>query len=146
MADARAQFEFPNRKHWDEFVAKLESVLRGNDPVALAEFEPEARRALAGLKEFPGSDDYVAWLQERIDYISMAKYLDGEMPALPPPPQSANQCIPQYDQWLERLRGRPQPDARGPVCCRPAPVLRARACRRNWCGWRKWSRVSIRLR
>jgi membrane-bound lytic murein transglycosylase D len=109
--DARAQFEFPNPKHWEEFVAKLESVLQGSDPAALARFEPEARRALAGLQEFPGSEEYVAWLQERIDYISMAKYLDGVLPALPPPPQSANQRIPHYDLWLQRLRTRPQPDA-----------------------------------
>lgn len=108
--DARAQFEFPNPKHWDEFVVKLESVLQGNDPAALARFEPEARRALAGLREFPGSEEYVAWLQERIDYISMAKYLDGALPELPPPPQSANQRIPHYDLWLQRLRARPLPD------------------------------------
>lgn len=109
--DARAQFEFPNPKHWEEFVTKLESVLQGSDPAALARFEPEARRALAGLQEFPGSEEYVVWLQERIDYISMAKYLDGVLPELPPPPQSANQCIPHYDLWLQRLRTRPQPDA-----------------------------------
>lgn len=108
--DARAQFEFPNPKHWEEFVAKLESVLQGRDAAALARFEPEARRALAGLQEFPGSDEYVAWLQERIDYISMAKYLDGVLPALAPPPTSANQRIPHYDLWLQRLRMRPVPD------------------------------------
>jgi len=110
-SQARAQFEFPNPRHWEEFVAKLESVLQGSDPAALARFEPEARRALAGLREFPGSEEYVAWLQERIDYISMAKYLDGAVPEeLPPPPQSANQRIPHYEAWLQRLRTRPQPD------------------------------------
>jgi membrane-bound lytic murein transglycosylase D len=108
--DAREQFEFPNPKHWEEFVAKLEGVLQGNDPAALARFEPEARRALAGLKEFPGSDEYVAWLQERIDYISMAKYLDGVVPELEPAPTSINRRIPNYDLWLQRLRTRPQPD------------------------------------
>jgi membrane-bound lytic murein transglycosylase D len=109
-ADAREHFEFPNPKHWEEFVAKLEDVLQGQDPAALARFEPEARRALAGLQEIPGSDAYVAWLQERIDYISMAKYLDGVVPAdLPPPPESANQQIPHYDLWLRRLRSRPLP-------------------------------------
>ena len=109
-ADAREQFEFPNPKHWEEFVAKLEGVLQGSDPEALARFEPEARRALAGLREFPGSDEYVAWLQERIDYISMAKYLDGVVPELEPAPTSINQRIPHYDLWLRRLRTRPQPD------------------------------------
>jgi membrane-bound lytic murein transglycosylase D len=109
-ADAREQFEFPNPKHWEEFVARLESVLQGNDAAALARFEPEARRALAGLKEFPGSDEYVAWLQERIDYISMAKYLDGVVPELNPAPTSINRRIPHYDLWLQRLRTRPQPD------------------------------------
>src|SRR5690348_2943144 len=99
-ADAREQFEFPNPKHWEEFVTRLESVLHGRDPAALARFEPEARRALAGLQEIPGSDAYVAWLQERIDYISMAKYLDGAVPDdLAPPPESANQQIPNYDLW-----------------------------------------------
>lgn len=111
-ADAREHFEFPNPKHWEEFVAKLEGVLQGQDPAALARFEPEARRALAGLQEIPGSDAYVAWLQERIDYISMAKYLDGAVPnELAPAPTSANQRIPHYDLWLRRLRARPLPDA-----------------------------------
>lgn len=109
-AEAREQFEFPNRKHWDEFVARLDEVLQGNDPAAVARFEPEARRALAGLKEIPGSDDYVAWLQERIDYLSMAKFLDGPLPALAPPPSSANRAIPNYDLWLQRVRTRPPPD------------------------------------
>jgi membrane-bound lytic murein transglycosylase D len=107
----REQFEFPNPAHWEEFVTKLESVLHGRDRVALARFEPEARRALAGLQEIPGSDAYVAWLQERIDYISMAKYLDGVVPdELAPPPESANQQIPHYELWLRRLRARPLPD------------------------------------
>ena len=109
----REQFEFPNRRHWDEFVARLEGVLQGNDPEALARFEPEARRALAGLREIPGSDDYVAWLEERLDYISMAKFLDGPWPGLPPPPQSANERVPQYNLWLQRLRQRPEPDEAG---------------------------------
>src|SRR6188768_3548474 len=101
--DVREQFEFPNPKHWEEFVAKLEQVLQGSDPAALARFEPEARLALAGLKEFPGSDEYVVWLQERIDYISMAKYLDGVVPELEPAPTSINRRIPHYDLWLQRL-------------------------------------------
>jgi len=109
--DAREHFEFPNPRHWEEFVARLEGVLHSGDTAALARFEPEARRALAGLQEIPGSDEYVVWLQERIDYISMAKYLDGTVPSgLTPPPQSANSQIPQYELWLQRARTRPLPE------------------------------------
>lgn len=102
-------FEFPNRKHWDEFVAKLDSVLQGNDVGALARFEPEARRALDGLREIPGSEDYVAWLEDRIDYIEAAQTVGSSRPALRPAPTSENQQIPNYDVWLQRLRGRPSP-------------------------------------
>lgn len=109
-AAPREQFEFPNPQHWEEFVAKLDSVLQRGDSAELARFAPEARRALAGLREIPGSDDYVAWLEERIDYLEMARFLDGPLPTLPPAPKSANDAIPQYGVWLQRLRTRPSPD------------------------------------
>jgi membrane-bound lytic murein transglycosylase D len=105
------QFEFPQQKHWDEFVARLEQVLQDDDAAALTRFEPEARRALAGLRELPGSDEYVVWLEERIEYIEVARLANAPRPVLRPAPASPSRSIPHFDLWLQRLRGRTSPPA-----------------------------------
>jgi glutamyl/glutaminyl-tRNA synthetase len=45
--EIKAQFEFPSKAQWDEFAARLQRALEGDDLSALAAYEPEARAALA---------------------------------------------------------------------------------------------------
>lgn len=102
--EVKARFEFPDRTRWDEFAARLQAALDGNDLSRLAQFEPEARAALTALRLLPGYEDYADWLEERLDYIEVAKQV-SRRPALPSPVQG----IPHYDLWVQRLQTRPKP-------------------------------------
>lgn len=131
--EIKEQYEFPSKQQWDEFVARLQHALANDDLSELADYEPQARAALAVLRSIPGGDDYADWLQERLDYIQAAKQLKdaGELatvPAQPPPPSPpappsptppprpappvtvARSSIPHYDLWLKRIQNRPVPE------------------------------------
>jgi len=113
-AEIKEQFEFPDRERWDGFVRRLQAALEGDDPAALAEFETEARTALAALRLVPGSEDYVDWLDERLDYIEAAGEMIKSPPPKPPPRSAAgtrSQFIPHFDLWLRRLQARARPAA-----------------------------------
>jgi membrane-bound lytic murein transglycosylase D len=104
-AEVKAQFEFPDRAQWDAVVGRLQAALDGDDPAALVQLEPDVRAALATLRAIPGSEEYQGWLEERLDYIEMAR----EMGRTPSPEPPAGQSIPGYDLWLRRLQTRESP-------------------------------------
>lgn len=120
--ELKEHFEFPTEKEWDEFAHRLQQALESNDLRRLAAYEPEARAALAALNLLPEYHDYVDWLTERLDYIEVAKkslrpvpprrplsVLPPTGPGLPPVALPADQIIPHYEPWLERMRQRAAP-------------------------------------
>jgi len=125
--EIKAQFEFPSAKEWDGFAARLEQALAGNDLNQLAAFEPEARAALAALRQLPEYEDYADWLAERLDYIEVAKKTAGA-PAPQPPrpvqPLGVPLNIPHYEPWLERMRQRPAPGRAAALLPRLQAVFR----------------------
>ena len=111
--EIKEQYEFPSREQWDEFAAKLQRALDSNSFEELAEYEPQARAALAALRALPGYEDYADWLEERLDLIQVAKLAQQQPPPKPAPPpgpgRPAAPPLPYYDLWVQRLRGRPVP-------------------------------------
>lgn len=122
--EVKEQFEFPDRAQWDAFVTRLQGALDGDNPAALAEFEPEARAVLAALRLVPGSEEYQDWLEERLDFIEAAREITQPPPPKPPvaPP---GQFIPHYDLWLRRLQARPRPAAAEKYVRQLQPVFAA---------------------
>jgi membrane-bound lytic murein transglycosylase D len=124
--EIKEQYEFPSKEQWDEFAVKLQRALESNSFEELAEYEPQARAALAALRALPGYEDYADWLEERLDLIQAAK-LAGQQPPpkpAPPPPGPGRPTappLPYYELWLQRLRGRPVP----PPAAALLPMLRA---------------------
>lgn len=104
--DVRENLRFPTREEWEGFAARLQSALEDSNLDALAEYEPQVRAALAALPALPGTEDYLDWLQERLDYIEGAK--QTRRPPPPPPPGKVVP-IPHYGLWLARMKSRPVP-------------------------------------
>lgn len=111
--EIKQQFEYPSKREWDAFAVKLEAALRGHSLAGLAEYEPQARAALAALRTIPGCEDYSDWLSERLDLIEAARQAVKERPAPTRPGirGPGRFDMPYYDLWLRRLRGRPVPAA-----------------------------------
>ena len=111
--EIKARFEFPDKAQWDDFAGRLQRALENNDLNELAQFETEARAALAVLRTLPGNEENSGWLEERLDYIEAAKLASQPQPSplLPPPVNPAHppQFIPHYDLWVQRLQARPKP-------------------------------------
>ncbi len=110
-AEIKERFEFPDKAKWDSFAVRLQQALESSQLEKLAGLEPEAQTVLAALRAVPGSEDYVGWLEERLDYIEVAKQT-AVLPSVPLPinpglPRA--QVIPYYGLWLQRLRARPRP-------------------------------------
>jgi membrane-bound lytic murein transglycosylase D len=122
--EVKAEFEFPDRARWDAFVKGLQAALDGNNPATLAQFEPEARSALAMLRLIPGSEDYTDWLAERLDYIEAAKEM-VKRPSPKPPAKPAGQFIPDYDLWVKRVQSRARPSMAEKYVSRLQPVFAA---------------------
>ena len=124
--EIKEQYDFPTKEQWDEFAVKLQRALESNSFDELAEYEPQARAALATLRALPGYEDYADWLEERLDLIQMAK-LAGQQPlpkpTLPPPGPGRPTAppLPYYDLWRQRLRNRPVP----PQAAALLPTVRA---------------------
>lgn len=106
--EIKARYEFPDKAQWDKFAARLQAALESNDLAGLAQYETEAREVLAVLRALPGAEEYVDWLEERLDYIEAAKQTKQRPPPTPPLVRPA-QFIPHYDLWLQRLQARPRP-------------------------------------
>lgn len=105
--EIKAEYEFPTRERWSEFVVKLQQALQGDNLEELAAYEPEARAALIALRTLEGGDEYADWLEERLDYIVVAK----ETTAAPvqPPPTVVEEDIPYLALWRERVAKRSAP-------------------------------------
>lgn len=106
--EIKEQYEFPDKARWDDFVARLQAALSGDDPAALAGYEEEARTVLVLLRSLAAGEEYADWLEERMDYIEAAK----EMPpkkAVIPPRQQRTVVVPDRDLWLRRVRARAKP-------------------------------------
>jgi len=116
--EVKAQFAFPDKAQWDAFAVRLQAALDGDSLEALAQYEPEALAALAALRTIPGTEEYTDWLEERVDYIQVAKQVVRRPPPKPPSVRPT-QFIPNYDLWLQRLQARPQP----PGAAKLVPVL-----------------------
>lgn len=104
--EIKAEYEFPDRKQWDAFAARLQETLDNNRLESLAVYEHEARTAAVALRTFSGGEDYADWLDERLDYILAAKE------AVADPPEQAPEVpvtIPYLELWRERMSQRPVP-------------------------------------
>ncbi|MBI5767221.1 MAG: lytic transglycosylase domain-containing protein [Verrucomicrobia bacterium] len=131
--EIKAQFEFPSQQQFDEFAARLQRALEGDDLSALAAYEAEARAALLALRTLPGYEDYADWLEQRLDEIAGAREITAPRPPPPIPPKPllpipppkppivAPASLPHYDYWLARVRTRPAP----PRAAALMPKLRA---------------------
>ncbi len=110
--EVKEQYEFPSRAQWDAFAARLQKALDSNSLEDLAAYEPEARAALAAVKDIPGAEDYAAWLGLKLDEIEVAHQEVARRAAAglrPPAASRTTVNIPLYDLWLERERRRPVP-------------------------------------
>lgn len=112
--EVKENFEFPSKAQWDAFAAKLQRALDGDSFEELAVYEPQARAALLALRTLPDCEDYVNWLEEKLDYITAAKEITRTVPPPPPKPDqpkppTPRTDIPQYDLWLQRIGTRPLP-------------------------------------
>ena len=111
--EIKAEYEFPDRAHWDTFAVRLQTALDNDRLEDLAVYEPEARAAAVALRAIPGGEEYADWLEERLDYIMAAK---AAVAAPPPPvkPEEPKQvraaAIPYLDLWRERMSARPVPE------------------------------------
>ncbi len=112
--EIKAQYEFPSRQQFDEFAARLQKALEGDDLRALAEYAPQARAALPALRLFPEYADYADWLSARLDELEAAEQIVSQKPTAPPSPTPpaaptrpsaprAGASIPHYDLWLARV-------------------------------------------
>ena len=106
--EVKARYEFPDKAQWDAFAARLQAALDGDSFEVLAQYEPEARTALAALRAIPGVEDYADWLAERLDYIEMAGQVAKQAP-LAAPGKPTVQFIPHYELWLARMQASPRP-------------------------------------
>jgi membrane-bound lytic murein transglycosylase D len=106
--EVKQEWEFPDRKHWDEFTTKFQRALDSSRLEDLASYAPQARTALAALEELPGYEGYTDWLAERLDYAEAAKQATQQPPPRPLPNQKVA-AVPYYDLWVKRMQARPVP-------------------------------------
>jgi membrane-bound lytic murein transglycosylase D len=117
--EIKAQFEFPTRQKWDDFMARLQKTRETGSLAELAAYEPEAKAVLKVLRPLPEYRDYAAWLSDRIEEMEVAKTAQTlpPPPAVPsnpgggqtPPPETVSVAVPLYDVWVTRLRDHPRP-------------------------------------
>jgi len=119
--EIKAQYEFPSRQQFDEFAARLQTALEGDDLRALAEYAPQARAALPALQLFPEYADYADWLSARLDELEAAEQIVAPKPAPPAPPtdpaskrlptreHAVLAAIPHYELFLARARSTSAP-------------------------------------
>ena len=147
--EIKAQYEFPSRQQWDEFAARLQQALEGDDLSALADYAPQARAALPALRLFPDYADYADWLTARLDELEAAEQIVAQKPVAPkpapgpvaPPPPTPSPAplpkkpsapietqkskienfLPHYDLFLARARSSAAPGRSAALL----PVLRA---------------------
>ena len=101
--EARTPVQFPTKEQCAEFSARLQAALNNEGLENLAACEPEARAVLAAWQTLPGCEDYVDWLQERLDYMEAARQATRDKT-----PGRASRP-PYYEMWLKRMRTRALP-------------------------------------
>ena len=109
---AKDKHELLPPEEFATLVQRLCSAGQSDDLDELAAFAPAARRAVASLRARPGSEEYAAWLQNRLDEAEAADAARKRPPPMfvpPPPPPSPRIHVPYYDLWLERVAERPRP-------------------------------------
>jgi len=121
--EVKAQYDFPSRDQFNDFMLRVEQAMDHNSFAELAAYAPQARVMLAALRTQPEYADMADWLAARLDEIDVAKQIDEESRAAPipapgtapapalqlPPASAAEPVIPYYDRWVARLRNRPMP-------------------------------------
>ena len=111
--EIKAQYEYPGKVQWDDFAVRLQRALESNDLSGLAQYESEAQVVLGILRALPSNEEYINWLEERLDYIEAAKQTTQQKAPTPPPPSTGPdrpaQFIPHFDLWVQRLQTRPKP-------------------------------------
>ena len=146
--EVKEQYEFPSFDDFNTFATKLQAALDGGSLQNLAAYEPQAKAALAYLRQSPDTQDYADWLAGRIDEIDAARQImeierqpapvnppspgvrrptpppkvvpsPGSTPKVVPVP-SAHPAIPYYALWLQRVKGRSPPANSAEIM----PVLR----------------------
>jgi membrane-bound lytic murein transglycosylase D len=125
--EIKAQYAFPDKAQWDAFAARLDAALKSNSLGDLAQYEPEAQAALVALRALPGNEEYVDWLQERLDYIEAAQEVSKRPPPVAPPANLGrpSQFIPHYDLWLRRIQERPKPAGADEIVPELSPIFLA---------------------
>jgi membrane-bound lytic murein transglycosylase D len=132
--DVKAQYEFPTKEQFDDFMARLNKALEEGSLGDLAQYEPQARAALTVLRTIPDQTDLADWLSSRLDEIDEAgKIAEGGVRPAPPKAPAAAETpgtrpgvslpvnpglaapglepaipaarIPYYDRWLAREQG-----------------------------------------
>jgi membrane-bound lytic murein transglycosylase D len=124
--DVKAQYEFPTKAQFDDFMARLDKAMDEGSLDDLAQYEPQARAALTFLRTIPDQGDLADWLSSRLDEIDEAGKISGGgagpgmrpgvrppgSPGLPGPagrPAAPSAGIPYYGRWLAREKGSPEP-------------------------------------
>jgi membrane-bound lytic murein transglycosylase D len=117
--EVKAQYEFPSKEQFDDFMGRLDKTMDSGTLAEMAGYAPQARTILAALRTQPGYSDVADWLAARLEEIEEAKQIE-DAAAAPPPAVSApvirspdaaatESAIPYYDRWLQRMRARPMP-------------------------------------
>jgi len=133
-AEIKAQYAFPSKEQWDDFVGRLQKTLANGSLEELAGYAGEAKVALAAAQALPGYEDIADWLEQRLDEAEGANQaMRTPVPLTPPPPRPAPpgpapkkkspavMALPHYDLWLARVQKRPLP----PRATALMPILRA---------------------
>jgi len=117
--EVKAQYEFPSKDQFDDFMGRLDKAMDSGTFQELAAYAPQARTILAALRTQPDYSDVADWLASRLEELDEAKQIEDAVAAPPPPtpgPASparqvpaAESAIPYYDRWLRRMRDRPEP-------------------------------------
>jgi membrane-bound lytic murein transglycosylase D len=106
--EVKQNWEFPDRRQWDEFAARLQHALEDNRLEGLAAYTDDARHALQAARMIPGYEVYADWLAERLDYAEAAAQVTRE-PLPRPTPEHVESSVPYYNFWLGRVRARSIP-------------------------------------
>lgn len=136
--DISVMLDVPTRENWDSFWETVEETLANGSPEDLAWILPEVETAVGYLASIPGCEPYAVWLQQRLDYFSVAddalqtvahiRERDLRPPALRgrvsivPPPRALTATLPSAEEdqvaallrdqkmWERKLASRQPPE------------------------------------
>ncbi len=105
---APARQAFPDDAQWQAFLARVQRVLDRGSLADLAALEAPARAMVNAFQAMPVFAAEAAWLNERLDYMEVARIAPTS------PPEAGASPVPFYQLWLHRLGQRPAPSAAEP--------------------------------